>query len=605
MFICRDLKYHTPLGKHFTCFILPALALVLHSCSAPATDPAPEKGAHITVIADTNNAQATYQTARQLTGAQIDSLYFPLTAALNDQNRMPLLLQHLNYLGQLRGKEKAAQALIARCKGHAYNYEARYDSAKVFFDQAITLYTELGYEPGLGDAYLGLATNHTYLGDFDQSLAYRYKALAVYEKLHDLNGINRTKTEMAIDFYYQKDYPKAVDTARATLAYYTKVGDSANMAYSQSMLSTFCYNLHQYAQAETYALASLAIRRNAGAPREIAESLNNLSLAYMAQNKKAEAVAVLQESLQLMQEAGDIRQIPIVKQNLAACLNEMGRQTEGEALIREVIADAIKAGQKDAVANAYKKLYVLYKDNQQFEKALEYYRHYKAWRDSLYNEEKARAINELNIAYQTQQHQAQIAQLKTEKQLDATRKSLYLAVALLIAMGATLTVIYLAGRNRKHKQLIEKVRQQLDQNKAALQAFTENIIAKNKFIEELETKLQEAQTATPLEAPAAMHTQISDLYQFKILTEADWMNFKILFDKVHPGFINRLRQQFPDLAPGDQRQALLIKLNIDNKECAGMLGISADSVKKNRYRLKKKFNLTEQENLDDFVRDFA
>jgi DNA-binding CsgD family transcriptional regulator len=98
---------------------------------------------------------------------------------------------------------------------------------------------------------------------------------------------------------------------------------------------------------------------------------------------------------------------------------------------------------------------------------------------------------------------------------------------------------------------------------------------------------------------------LSELYQFKILTEGDWQQFKMLFDKVHPGYINGLRKKFPDLSPAEERQFLLIKLDIDNKECANMLGISAPSVKKNRYRLKKKFNLAEQDSLDDFVRNLV
>ncbi len=66
-----------------------------------------------------------------------------------------------------------------------------------------------------------------------------------------------------------------------------------------------------------------------------------------------------------------------------------------------------------------------------------------------------------------------------------------------------------------------------------------------------------------------------------------------------------LREKYPDLSPAEERQFLLIKLNINNKESAVMLGISLPSVKKNRYRLKKQFDLSEQEDLDKFVRNFT
>ena len=95
---------------------------------------------------------------------------------------------------------------------------------------------------------------------------------------------------------------------------------------------------------------------------------------------------------------------------------------------------------------------------------------------------------------------------------------------------------------------------------------------------------------------------LSELYRFKILTEEDWLQYKQLFDKVYPGFINQLRTMFPGLAAGEERQVMFTKLNMNSKECANMLGITVDSVKKNRYRLKKKFSLSKADDLNDYVR---
>ena len=141
-------------------------------------------------------------------------------------------------------------------------------------------------------------------------------------------------------------------------------------------------------------------------------------------------------------------------------------------------------------------------------------------------------------------------------------------------------------------------------NKKELHTFTNRLLTKNKSIEELENKLHQTTEKNPSTDSSIQDKQISALFQLKILTEDDWTEFKMRFDKVYPGYINKLRAQYPELAPGDQRQFLLIKLNIETKECANMLGISIDSIKKNRYRLKKKFNLSEKESLDEFVRNF-
>ncbi|HEY8938181.1 MAG TPA: hypothetical protein VIM65_23325, partial [Cyclobacteriaceae bacterium] len=49
------------------------------------------------------------------------------------------------------------------------------------------------------------------------------------------------------------------------------------------------------------------------------------------------------------------------------------------------------------------------------------------------------------------------------------------------------------------------------------------------------------------------------------------------------------------------RLSALIKLNLSIKEMASMLGISPESVKKSRYRLKRKLGLTENDVLEEFI----
>ena len=85
------------------------------------------------------------------------------------------------------------------------------------------------------------------------------------------------------------------------------------------------------------------------------------------------------------------------------------------------------------------------------------------------------------------------------------------------------------------------------------------------------------------------------------LTEADWKDLRILFDKVYPGFFERLRQQFSDLTPADMRLVALTKFQPTPKEMAGMLGISDEAIKKTRQRLPKTIDIPEEGGLDERV----
>jgi DNA-binding CsgD family transcriptional regulator len=80
-----------------------------------------------------------------------------------------------------------------------------------------------------------------------------------------------------------------------------------------------------------------------------------------------------------------------------------------------------------------------------------------------------------------------------------------------------------------------------------------------------------------------------------------WDDFKAYFDQVHEGFFTRLSSAVPDLTGAEARIAAFIRMNKPIKEAAEALNISPDSVKKTRYRLRKKLNLERDDNLTAFI----
>ncbi|MEZ4933945.1 MAG: helix-turn-helix transcriptional regulator [Saprospiraceae bacterium] len=83
-----------------------------------------------------------------------------------------------------------------------------------------------------------------------------------------------------------------------------------------------------------------------------------------------------------------------------------------------------------------------------------------------------------------------------------------------------------------------------------------------------------------------------------------WSAFKDYFGKAHRGFLHLLRSQYPDLTDAEERLFLFIKLNLSTKEIAVILGIAVSSVKKTRYRLRKRLGLEEGVDLQEFILSF-
>lgn len=140
---------------------------------------------------------------------------------------------------------------------------------------------------------------------------------------------------------------------------------------------------------------------------------------------------------------------------------------------------------------------------------------------------------------------------------------------------------------------------ELAQNQKNLNQLTQILIKKNSQLSNMEEELA---TLKEIEEKPSDFEQ--NLYNQKILTTEDWNAFKVYFEKSYPGLLSKIRDAFPTLTEAEERLFLFIKLNLTRKEAASILGITSDTVKKTRYRLRKKLELDEGVSLDDFVRSF-
>jgi DNA-binding CsgD family transcriptional regulator len=86
--------------------------------------------------------------------------------------------------------------------------------------------------------------------------------------------------------------------------------------------------------------------------------------------------------------------------------------------------------------------------------------------------------------------------------------------------------------------------------------------------------------------------------------EDEWTLFQYNFDLIHQNFFRKLKERYSTLTPTDLKLCALLRLNYSSKEIASMLNISTRGVEAARYRLRKKLNLAESENLVNFMIEF-
>jgi len=146
--------------------------------------------------------------------------------------------------------------------------------------------------------------------------------------------------------------------------------------------------------------------------------------------------------------------------------------------------------------------------------------------------------------------------------------------------------------NRRQQQLeTENVKAQKDLEIAGLQLadFTKNLAEKNKLVERISMQLQSSIAGgggSAYDSDAFVQLQRST-----ILTDDQWMKFQKMFEKVHKGFVKRLKEKYSDLSPIEMKFVLLTKLRFSDREIGSVLGISDEAVNLNLKRLCSRFYL--------------
>lgn len=149
-----------------------------------------------------------------------------------------------------------------------------------------------------------------------------------------------------------------------------------------------------------------------------------------------------------------------------------------------------------------------------------------------------------------------------------------------------------------------KIKSELQHTNNLLAASTMNLVVKNEFIETIKEKLKEVNRMGNNRDTKQALEQIVKEIDITLRLQEDWEQFEHHFDQVHGDFLPRLREEFPDLTPNEQKLSVFLRLNLNTKEVANLMGISQRGVEVARYRLRKKLGLNKGENLAKFILEY-
>jgi DNA-binding CsgD family transcriptional regulator len=261
------------------------------------------------------------------------------------------------------------------------------------------------------------------------------------------------------------------------------------------------------------------------------------------------------------------------------------------------------------------KLHRLYGEKGEFNQAYKYLTLHQNIHDSLFNIEKTTQINELEYQYATykQQQENELKKRKTElKYWMALSGMLFLLIIILIVLnrqknktkkvqlekqGLVVKGIQLESQiNVKDKTLSKKEKE--------LKNLATKIIEKDKSIGKLQDYVNKVNTSL---MDKVKHLNINELLmntRKSIEIEKDRKEFLLSIEQVSIPFFKKLDNEYEGLTKHQKRLAALVKHGFTAKEISIIFNISPKAAQTGKYRLKKKLNLTAEQDLEEFIMNY-
>ena len=329
----------------------------------------------------------------------------------------------------------------------------------------------------------------------------------------------------------------------------------------------------------------------------------NIGSVYYKQKKYGEAIPFYEKALPFCQKRELWDNVVPFCCNLADCY----MQTGNGAGVWGLLTEAKKANDKVYNLPNYIKYYttvaMFHRKTGNAELALQSLdslSKYKTKAEEEYSTSKKNQ-SEAEMAYNKKVHENEIAHEKIKREV-WLRYGLLTTLFLLAVIGFLFYKRQHLRHKLKREQLEnEKLNAELELSLAMteIRDFTQNIKDKNEqildFASEIEILKNQSITNEQQE-------EIATLKQSAVLTDKEWNNFSAVFERAYPGYLNRLKQKYPDLTTEEIRIFILVKLETGTKDIEAIMGKTAKAINSIQLRLQEKINIGEQDSFQEFAK---
>lgn len=146
----------------------------------------------------------------------------------------------------------------------------------------------------------------------------------------------------------------------------------------------------------------------------------------------------------------------------------------------------------------------------------------------------------------------------------------------------------------------QRLQNELELKDRELVSFLLQLSQKNEMLTKVVNLLQNKNASVGRTAKSTLQ-QLQALLKSNVVQQMDWGMIESQIEKLHPGFLARLRAKHPTITNNDKKLCSYVRLGLSSKEISGLLNITPKSTEIARVRLRKKLKLSNNIRLANYL----
>lgn len=459
--------------------------------------------------------------------------------------------------------------------------------------------------------YLHLAEIFYHQAAYPQAVSYYYKADHIFRKSNNFLHLAKTLNKTGEAFYYSKQYAVSLTKFQEALILYKRLNDQNGIAESYGLIGQTYEKSGKYPQAMKYQQLALKEFHKMKDKTGIAKIYENLGSIYEDGAKMDSALKYYTLALSLNKaNNNDLAQIEVIN-NIGDVYRKTGKYQEALGYTRKAGQMAFALNDQYQLSSAYRDLSKNFDLMKRYDSAYHYSELGRNIFLRIFTEDTNKQLALLQTLFEIQQKDVAITGFEKEKKANQFIIAASVVIVILLALLAASIISRQRLKIKNEQQLNEQnnvlyhaqkdsIEAELELKSKELTSNTLHVIQSNQFLEELRTELEEMIKDDKRDQKKRLQQIVAKINQ-STSRDKHWKEFSSLFEQIHHTFFDNLKKYSDELTASDLRLVALIKMNLNSKDMATLFGISPDSLRVARYRLRKKLDIPQGENLSTFI----